>query len=115
MVLVFIVVVYLILGCFIDTMSMVLLTIPVFYPLVTGPAIGVDPLVFGVVVVLVTEIAMVTPPVGMNVYVIHGLVPDIPMGTVFKGIVPFVLLEVAFVALVLVFPVISTALPMALK
>jgi C4-dicarboxylate transporter, DctM subunit len=114
-VLILVVIVYIILGCFIDTMSMILLTIPVFYPLVTGPAIGLDPIVFGVAIVVVTEMAQITPPVGINVYVIHGIVPDIPMETVFKGIAPFVLVETIFIFLVLGIPQLSLFLPNLLK
>jgi C4-dicarboxylate transporter, DctM subunit len=114
-VMILIIMVYLVLGCFIDTMSMILLTIPVFFPLVTSPAIGIDPLVFGVVIVLVTEMAMITPPVGMNVYVIHGVVPGVPMQTIFKGIIPFVGVELFFVVVLLFIPQIATWLPMAIK
>jgi TRAP-type C4-dicarboxylate transport system permease large subunit len=108
-----IVVVYLILGCFIDTMSMILLTIPVFFPLVKG--LGYDPIWFGVIVVLVTEMAMITPPVGMNVWVISGIAKNVPMEVIFKGIVPFVLVEIAFVILLIVFPRIALFLPKLLK
>jgi C4-dicarboxylate transporter DctM subunit len=114
-VLILVVIVYIILGCFIDTMSMILLTIPVFYPLVTGPAVGLDPIVFGVAIVVVTEMAQITPPVGINVYVIHGITPDIPMETVFKGIAPFVLVETIFIFIVLGIPQLSLFLPHIFK
>jgi tripartite ATP-independent transporter DctM subunit len=108
-----IVVVYLILGCFIDTMSMILLTIPVFFPLVKG--LGYDPIWFGVIVVLVTEMAMITPPVGMNVWVISGIAKNVPMEVIFKGIVPFVLVEILFVILLIAFPRIALFLPALIK
>jgi TRAP-type C4-dicarboxylate transport system permease large subunit len=108
-----IVLVYLILGCFIDTMSMVLLTIPVFFPLTKS--LGYDPIWFGVIVVLVVEMAMVTPPVGMNVWVVSGLAKDVPMEVIFKGVVSFVLVEIAFVILLIVYPQIVLFLPEMLK
>jgi len=104
---------YFILGCFIDTMAMILLTLPVFFPLVTG--LGYDPIWFGVIVVLVVEMALVTPPVGMNVYVICGIAKDVPMEHVFKGILPFVLVEFAFLILLIAFPQIALFLPGLLK
>ena len=108
-----IIVVYLILGCFIDTMSMVLLTIPIFFPLVKG--LGYDPIWFGVIVVLVVEMAMVTPPVGMNVWVVSGIAKDVPMEYIFKGIVPFVVVEIVFVILLIAFPEIVLFLPRIMK
>ncbi len=98
-----IVMVYIILGCFIDTMSMIVLTIPVFFPLVVH-SLGFDPVWFGVIIVLVTEMAMVTPPVGMNVYIIAGITKDIPMETIFKGIFPFVAMELLFIIILIIFP-----------
>jgi tripartite ATP-independent transporter DctM subunit len=93
---------YFILGCFIDTMAMILLTLPVYFPLVTG--MGYDPIWFGVIIVLVVEMALITPPIGMNVYVICGIARDIPMEKVFKGILPFVLIEAAFLIVLIIFP-----------
>ncbi|MHC4684854.1 MAG: TRAP transporter large permease [Planctomycetota bacterium] len=104
-----IMVMYLILGCVIDTMSMIFLTIPIFFPVVTG--LGFDPIWFGVIIVLVTEIAMITPPIGMNVYVIGGVVKDVPMEVIFKGILPFVVVEIAFVMVLIAFPQIALFLP----
>jgi C4-dicarboxylate transporter, DctM subunit len=105
-----IVLVYLVLGCFIDTMSMILLTVPVFFPLVKG--LGYDPVWFGIIVVLVVEMAMITPPVGMNVWVVSGLVKGVvPMEVIFRGIVPFVLVEILFVILLIAFPQIVLFLP----
>ncbi len=104
---------YMILGCFIDTMSMILLTIPIFFPLVKG--MGYDPIWFGVIVVLVVEMAMITPPVGMNVWVVSGIAKDVPMEDIFKGIVPFVLIEIAFIILIIAFPEIVLFLPKLIK
>jgi C4-dicarboxylate transporter DctM subunit len=100
---------YMVLGCFIDAMSMIVLTIPIFYPVVTS--LGFDPIWFGIIIVLVTEMAMITPPVGMNVYVIAGVARDVPMQTIFRGILPFVLIEIFFIALVVAFPQIVLFLP----
>jgi C4-dicarboxylate transporter DctM subunit len=108
-----IIVVYLILGCFIDTMTMVLLTVPVFFPLIKS--LGYDPIWFGVVVVLVVEMALVTPPVGMNVWVVSGIAKNVPMETIFKGVWPFVMVEILFVILLIAFPQIVLFLPQMLK
>jgi tripartite ATP-independent transporter DctM subunit len=104
---------YFVLGCFIDTMAMILLTLPVFFPLVTG--LGYDPIWFGVIVVLVVEMALVTPPVGMNVYVISGIAKDVPMEHIFWGIFPFVMVELAFLIILVAFPQIALFLPGLLK
>ena len=105
----FIVILYFMLGCFIDTMAMVLLTVPIFFPLITG--LGFDPLWFGILIALLVETAMISPPIGMNVYVIAGVAKDVPMETIFKGILPFVLTMLIFIILVIVFPQIVLFLP----
>lgn len=102
-------VIYLILGCFIEALAMILLTLPVFYPIAV--AIGYDPIWFGIIIVLVVGMAMITPPVGMGVYVIAGIAKDVPMGAIFKGIWPFLYVEILFFVLLLVFPQIATWLP----
>jgi C4-dicarboxylate transporter DctM subunit len=104
-----IVIVYLILGCLIDTMSMVFLTIPIFFPVVKG--LGFDPVWFGVMIVLLVEIAMITPPIGMNVYVICGVAKDVPMEVIFKGIFPFVMVEMSFLVVLIAFPKLVLFLP----
>jgi tripartite ATP-independent transporter DctM subunit len=108
-----IIVIYIVLGCFLDGLAMILLTIPVFYPIVV--TIGWDPIWFGVVIVLVTGIGMITPPVGMCVYVITGVAKDVPMSTVFKGIWPFFYVEILFAAILIAFPPIATWLPSIMK
>jgi len=102
--------IYLILGCFIDALALVLLTIPIFFPVVVT-TLGYDPIWFGVVVVLVVAMGVITPPVGMNVYVIKGVVPDIPLETIFKGIWPFLGAIAICLILLMVFPGIATFLP----
>lgn len=104
-----IILVYLVLGCFIDALSMILLTIPIFFPVATS--LGFDPIWFGIIIVLVAEMAMITPPVGMNVYVIAGITRDVPMQTIFKGILPFLAIEAGFVVLLIAFPQIALFLP----
>ncbi|HBX24487.1 MAG TPA: TRAP transporter large permease [Desulfotomaculum sp.] len=102
--------IYLVLGCFIDALALVLLTIPIFYPVVVT-TLGYDPIWFGVIIVMVVAMGVITPPVGMNVYIIKGVAPDIPLEVIFKGIWPF--LAALFIGLVLLiaFPQIATFLP----
>jgi tripartite ATP-independent transporter DctM subunit len=106
--------IYLILGCFIDALALVLLTIPIFYPVVVG-TLGYDPIWFGVIVVLVVAMGVITPPVGMNVYIIKGVAPDIPLETIFKGIWPFLGALILCIILLMIFPGIATFLPNLLK
>jgi len=102
--------IYLILGCFIDALALVLLTIPIFFPIVVT-TLGYDPIWFGVIIVMVVAMGVITPPVGMNVYVIKGVAPDIPIEVIFRGIWPF-LIALAICLIVLVaFPKIVTFLP----
>jgi TRAP-type C4-dicarboxylate transport system permease large subunit len=102
--------IYAILGCFIDALALVLLTIPIFYP-VAVDVLGYDPIWFGVIVVLVVAMGVITPPVGMNVYIIKGIVPEIPLETIFRGIWPFLGALVVCILLILVFQPIATYLP----
>ena len=88
---------------------MILLTVPVFYPLVQH--LGFDLVWFGVIVVVVTEISLITPPVGMNVFVLRTLLPEVPTGTVFRGVLPFIVADFFRLSLLIVFPVISLLLP----
>ncbi|PIY22049.1 MAG: hypothetical protein COZ11_14175 [Deltaproteobacteria bacterium CG_4_10_14_3_um_filter_51_14] len=100
---------FLIGGCFMDALGMILLTIPIFYPVAI--AIGYDPIWFGVVIVLVTELGVITPPVGINVYVVSGIAKDVPLEVIFKGAVPFVLALSAYLVIMLIFPQIALYLP----
>lgn len=104
-----ILVIYIILGCVLESMSMIILTIPVFVPLVDS--LGFNLIWFGVVVVVVTEIALITPPVGMNVFVLRTLLPDVPTGRIFGGVMPFVAADVVRLALLVLIPWISLFLP----
>ena len=107
-----IIIIYLILGCFIDGLGMVLLTIPVIYPLVIS--LGFNPIWFGVIIVLMGEVAVTTPPVGMNVFAISGIT-DVPITTVYKGILPFFIANVILIAIIVAFPQISLWFPSLMK
>lgn len=100
---------YLILGCIFDSMAMILLTVPIFFPIVTS--FGFHPIWFGIIVVVVVEIAMITPPVGMNVFVLRATLQDVPTRTIFKGITPFVIADVVRLTLLVLFPAIILILP----
>lgn len=100
---------YLVLGCVLDTLAMVLLTVPAIFPVVTG--LGFDPIWFGVFVVVVTEIGMLTPPVGMNVFVIKATLPDIDTKVVFKGVMPFWFAHAMLAILLIFVPAIALFLP----
>ena len=114
-------VIYLILGCVLESLSMILLTVPVFYPIILGldfgPALGPEVVLiwFAIVVVVVTEISLITPPVGLNVYVLRGVLPDVALRTIFRGVTPFVLADVVRLALLAVVPALSLWLPMAMR
>ena len=102
--------IYLVLGCFIDALAMVLLTIPIFYPVVVN-TLGYDPLWFGVIIVLTVAMGVITPPVGMNVYIIKGVAPDVPLEVIYKGIWPFLIAQIICLAMLMAFPQIATLLP----
>ena len=102
-------VIYLILGCILDSISMILLTVPLFFPVVKEA--GIDPIWFGVLVVVVTEISLITPPIGMNIFVLNATATDVPISTIYRGVTPFVLADVCRLALMIAFPAIATVLP----
>jgi TRAP-type C4-dicarboxylate transport system permease large subunit len=91
------------------TLGMILLTIPIFFPVAV--ALGYDPIWFGVVIVLVTELGVITPPVGINVYVVSGIAKDVPLEVIFKGAFPFVLTLLAYLVIMIFFPQIALFLP----
>ncbi len=93
-----IILIYLAMGCVFESMSMILLTVPIFYPLVAQ--LGYDPIWFGILVVIVTEISLITPPVGLNVFVLRGVLPDLPTGTIFRGVTPFWISDLVRLALI---------------
>jgi C4-dicarboxylate transporter DctM subunit len=96
-------------GCFIDALALILLTIPIFYPVVLE--LGYNPVWFGVMVVVVTQMGVITPPVGMNVYVVSGIERGIPLQSIFRGSLPFLLMLILAAVILVFFPGISLLLP----
>lgn len=107
-ILILILAVMLFMGCIMDTMAIVLLTVPIFFPLMMD--LGFDPIWFGIVVVRITEMGLITPPVGLNVFLLKGI-SDIPMGTIYRGIFPFLFADFCEVALLIAIPEITLFLP----
>jgi tripartite ATP-independent transporter DctM subunit len=101
--------IYLVGGCFMDAMALIVLTVPVIYPVVVR--LGFDPIWFGVIIVLVSEMGVITPPVGVNVYVIKGIAPDVPLESIFKGIFPFLIAILVNTGILILFPKIALFLP----
>jgi C4-dicarboxylate transporter DctM subunit len=104
-----IVLMYLIAGCFMDSLALIMLTVPILFPLVMK--LGFDPIWFGVIIVLVTDMGVITPPVGINVFIIKGVAPDVPLWTIFKGTMPFLVGMIVMTILVIFFPQLATWLP----
>jgi len=101
--------IYILLGCVFESLSMLLLTVPIFYPVVQS--LGFDLIWFGIVVVVVTEISLITPPVGLNVFVLSGVLKDVNTGTIFKGVTPFWVADIIRLLLLTLIPTISLLLP----
>jgi tripartite ATP-independent transporter DctM subunit len=101
--------VYVLLGCVLESLSMILLTVPTFYPVVVN--LGFDPVWFGILVVVVVEISMITPPIGLNVFVVSSLLPDVRIETIFRGVIPFIFADIVRLALLVLFPAIALYLP----
>lgn len=118
MVLAAILLLYLAMGCVMDSMSMLLLTIPIFYPIIAGLDFGMsreDTLIwFGILAVVVVEVGLITPPVGMNVFVINGMARDVPMWESFRGVMPFLISDILRILLLVAFPAITLGLVRAL-
>ena len=108
-VMVFVSLFYLVAGCFIDSLALVMLTVPIFYPVIIK--MGYDPIWFGVLIVVVTQMGVITPPVGVNVYVVSGIDRTTPIQDIFRGAMPFLLSLAAAAILVLFFPSLATWLP----
>jgi len=104
-----IILVYLIGGCFMDALAMIMLTIPIFFPVVQS--LGFDPIWFGVVIVLITEMGVITPPVGINVYVVYGVARDVPLEKIFRGVFPMLISLLVCNLLLILFPQIALWLP----
>ena len=103
------------LGCLMDSLSMILLAIPFFWPVISGLDFGLGPeetkIWFGILALIVVELGLITPPVGMNVFVINALSRDVPMSETFKGVMPFFFVELLRVALLVAFPALTLWLP----
>jgi TRAP-type C4-dicarboxylate transport system permease large subunit len=109
-ILMLLIVFYLLLGMFMDTLSMMVATIPLAFPVVT--AVGVDPIWFGVFIVLMCELGLITPPVGMNLFVVQGIRPDGgPVADVIKGAIPYAIIMILFAIVLIIVPGIATWLP----
>ncbi|MEO8524417.1 MAG: TRAP transporter permease [Caldimonas sp.] len=100
---------YLVLGCLMDAMAMIILTVPIIFPVVT--ALGFDPIWFGVIIVMTVELGLIHPPVGMNVFVIKSVVKDVSFTTIFKGVLPFVATDIVRLIILIAFPMIALWLP----
>jgi len=100
---------YLVLGCLMDAMAMIILTVPIIFPVVT--ALGFDPIWFGVIIVMTVELGLIHPPVGMNVFVIKSVVKEVSFTTIFKGVLPFVATDIVRLVILIAFPIIALWLP----
>jgi C4-dicarboxylate transporter, DctM subunit len=109
MVVVVMMVIYVALGLVMEELSMVLLTIPVFFPVITG--LGFDPVWFGILIVTIVEIGLISPPVGLNLFVINSLLPSVKLGTIYRGVWPFVMADVVRLGILIAFPAIALWLP----
>lgn len=112
-VLLFIYLFYIILGCFVEGLAILALTVPILYPLVTS--LGFDGVWFGIIVIIMISIGTITPPVGICVYVTAGVAKDVPLGTIFKGATPFWVAKIILAILLTIFPGIVTFLPGLMK
>ncbi len=104
---------YVVGGCFLDALALIMLTVPIFFPVVM--TLGFDPIWFGVVIVLVTQIGVITPPVGVNAYVVSGVARDVPLHMIFKGCIPFLIAIILLTFLLIPFPRLATFLPGLIK
>jgi C4-dicarboxylate transporter, DctM subunit len=108
-VLALIMVMYLVLGCLMDAMAMIILTVPIIFPVITQ--LGFDPVWFGIIIVMTVELGLIHPPVGMNVFVIKSVVQDVSFTTIFKGVLPFVATDILRLVILIAFPIIALWLP----
>ncbi|KIQ19097.1 C4-dicarboxylate ABC transporter permease [Variovorax paradoxus] len=100
---------YLVLGCLMDAMAMIILTVPIIFPVIVH--LGFDPIWFGVIIVMTVELGLIHPPVGMNVFVIKSVVKDVSFTTIFKGVLPFIVTDIVRLVILIAFPVIALWLP----
>jgi len=100
---------YLVLGCLMDAMAMIILTVPIIFPVIVQ--MGFDPIWFGVIIVMTVELGLIHPPVGMNVFVIKSVIKEVSFSTIFKGVLPFVVTDLLRLLILILFPVIALWLP----
>ncbi|NKJ08608.1 MULTISPECIES: TRAP transporter permease [unclassified Rhizobium] len=108
-VLLLILLMYIVLGCLMDAMAMIILTVPIVYPVILS--LGFDPIWFAVIIVMTVELGLIHPPVGMNVFVIKSVVPELSFSKIFKGVAPFIVTDLVRLALLIAFPILATWLP----
>jgi tripartite ATP-independent transporter DctM subunit len=108
-VLILIMLMYLVLGCIMDAMAMIILTIPIVFPVIKQ--LGFDPIWFGVIIVMTVELGLIHPPVGMNVFVIKSVIKDVKLTTIFYGVLPFVITDILRLAILIAFPILALWLP----
>jgi TRAP-type C4-dicarboxylate transport system permease large subunit len=104
---------YLVLGCLMDALSMVILTIPIIFPVITS--LGFDPIWFGVIIVMTVELGLIHPPVGMNIFVIKSVIEDVKISTIFYGVMPFIATDIVRLIILIAFPAIALYLPSQMK
>ena len=100
---------YLVLGCLMDALAMIILTIPIIFPVIV--ALGFNPIWFGVIVVMTVELGLIHPPVGMNIFVIKSVVDDVKISTIFYGVLPFIVTDLLRLAILIAFPILALWLP----
>jgi C4-dicarboxylate transporter, DctM subunit len=101
--------IYLLLGMVMEELAIVLLTIPVFFPVIVG--LGFDPIWFGILIVTIVEIGMISPPVGLNLFVLNSLLPDVKLSTIYRGVWPFVMADIVRLGILIAVPAIALWLP----
>ena len=100
---------YLVLGCLMDALAMIILTVPIIFPVIKE--LGFDPIWFGVIIVMTVELGLIHPPVGMNIFVIKSVIDDVKISTIFKGVLPFIATDILRLVILIAFPAIALYLP----
>ena len=104
---------FVIAGCILDSMAMIILLVPIVYPVIIQ--LGFDPIWFGIIIVMTAELGLITPPVGINVFVINTIAKDVKLTTIFKGVIPFIVSDLFRLVILVVFPGIVLLLPMTMR
>ena len=100
---------YLVLGCLMDALAMIILTVPIIFPVIKE--LGFDPIWFGVIIVMTVELGLIHPPVGMNIFVIKSVVEDVKISTIFYGVIPFIITDLIRLVILIAFPILALWLP----